>query len=30
MPADTEKPKDERITTGKWVGYKRRDKEGQQ
>ena len=21
---------DERITTGKWVGYKRRDKEGQQ
>lgn len=23
MPADTEKPKDERVTTGKWVGYKR-------
>ncbi|MDD3193168.1 MAG: helix-turn-helix domain-containing protein [Oscillospiraceae bacterium] len=30
MPADTMKPKDERVTTGKWVGYKRRDKEGQQ
>lgn len=23
MPADTEKPKDERVTTGKWLGYKR-------
>ena len=23
MPADTTKPKDERVTTGKWIGYKR-------
>lgn len=24
IPADTQKPKDERVTTGKWVGYKRK------
>lgn len=24
MPAHTEKPKDERVTNGKWVGYKRK------
>ncbi|MDO4563889.1 MAG: DNA-binding protein [Clostridia bacterium] len=24
MPADTEKPKDERVTTGRWIGYKRK------
>ena len=24
MPANTEKPKDERVTTGKWIGYKRK------
>ncbi len=23
MPADTAKPKDERVTSGKWIGYKR-------
>lgn len=29
MPTDVEKPKDERVTTGKWVGYKRiKDREG--
>lgn len=26
MPANTEKPKDERVTNGNWIGYKRRDK----
>ena len=27
IPKDTEKPKDSRITTGKWVGYWRKRKE---
>ena len=25
MPADAAKPKDERVTSGKWIGYKRKD-----
>ena len=25
MPADTAKPKDERVTSGKWIGYKRKN-----
>ena len=24
MPADTEKPEDARVTSGKWIGYKRK------
>lgn len=24
MPADVQKPQDERITDGKWIGYKRK------
>ena len=26
IPRDAEKPKDSRITTGKWIGYWRKDK----
>ena len=27
IPKDAEKPKDARITTGKWIGYWRKDKD---
>ncbi len=27
MPADTQKPQDARVTSGKWIGYKRPNKQ---